>query len=44
MRWCAVHVFSLLLEVACGQCTIVGRAGSAWPVVTVYSSGYKSLL
>ena len=27
---------------ACGQCTVVGRAGSAWPVVTVYSSGYKS--
>ena len=25
---------------ACGQCTVVGRAGSAWPVVTVYSSGY----
>ena len=38
MRWWAV--IALLLEVACGQCTVVGRVGSAWPVVTVYSSGY----
>ena len=24
-------------------CTLVGRAGSARPVVTMYSSGYKSV-